>query len=83
MTSPVYYNELYFQDGIIAQSANHVASNKNVPYFSLAGNSNTQSWQGGPFVPVTTAGVLDPNGCPLHDFSSDGSGDCFRAFSLD
>ena len=35
-----------FQDGIIAQAANKVASQMNVPYFSSAGNQRDNAWEG-------------------------------------
>jgi len=41
-----YFAEPTFQDGIIAQSANSVARDRNVPYFSSAGNQDDNSWEG-------------------------------------
>lgn len=39
----IYFAEPFFQDGIIAQTADQVAAN-GVPYFSAAGNSGTSSY---------------------------------------
>ena len=60
--------EPFFQDGVIAQSANDVAELQGVPYFSSAGNQAKQSWEG----TFKGSGVFDLFGCELHDF---GGGD--------
>ena len=41
-----YLDEPFFQDGVIADSANRVARDRNVPYFSSAGNFGRDSWEG-------------------------------------
>ena len=41
-----YLDEPFFQDGVIADSANRVARDRNVPYFSSAGNFKRDSWEG-------------------------------------
>jgi len=64
----VYFNEPFFQDGVIAQAVETVTVDKDIPYFSSAGNHGSASWEGS-FVP---SGVMDPlgNGCELHDFGN-------------
>jgi hypothetical protein len=53
----------FFQDGVIAQSANQVARDRNIPYFSSAGNQAANSWEGA-FAPSTVVS----DGCTFHDF---------------
>ena len=65
----MYLTQPFFQDGIIAQSANNVAKERGVPYFSSAGNSAQQSWEG----TFLGSGLFDRKGCELHNFSTDGT----------
>lgn len=60
-----YFNEPFFQDGIIAQAANDVAEQRGIPYFSSAGNRGRDSWETGAFA---GSGVNGPDGCEYHDF---------------
>ena len=41
-----YYEEPFFQDGIIAQAASDAVLNNGVSYFTSAGNSGRSSWEG-------------------------------------
>jgi len=59
-----YLTEPFFLDGVIAKAANDVAESMNVPYFSSAGNSAKQSWEG----VYNPSGAIDENGCEFHDF---------------
>jgi Subtilase family/RTX calcium-binding nonapeptide repeat (4 copies)/Calx-beta domain len=47
-----YFDEPLFQDGVIAQAINDVVINRNVAYFSLAGNLGTQSYESNGFTPA-------------------------------
>jgi subtilisin family serine protease len=53
-----YHNEAYFQDDFIAQAVNRAAA-AGVAYFSAAGNSARESWEG-PFVKSSV--ILDLGG---------------------
>lgn len=61
----VYFTEPFFQDGVIAQSANDVAELRGVPYFAAAGNFGTTSWEG----TFHGSGLFDDIGCELHAFA--------------
>jgi len=59
-----YFAEPMFQDGIIAQAVDDVASIDNVAYFSSAGNSDDNSYEND----FADSGSAGPFGGPLHDF---------------
>jgi PKD repeat protein len=40
-----YYDEPFYQDGVIAQAVNQVVASRNVVYFSAAGNDADQSYE--------------------------------------
>src|SRR6185437_7926504 len=40
-----YFDEPFFQDGIVAQAINNVVTNSNVAYFSAAGNVDNQAYE--------------------------------------
>ena len=61
-----YLTEPFFQDGVIAQSANDVARLRGIPYFSSAGNQAANSWEGA----FVGSGTFDAKGCERHDFGS-------------
>ncbi len=72
-----YYAEPFFQDGIIAQSVDNVVKEKNVSYFSSAGNSARMSYASGfRNSGKTPPGFLFP-GSPVeghaHDFTGNGT----------
>jgi hypothetical protein len=58
-----YFAEPFFQDGVIAQAVNDVAS-RGIAYFAAAGNSGRQSYE----APLRATGVVGLSGGPLHDF---------------
>ena len=73
-----------FQDGIIAQAANKVAAEMNVPYFSSAGNQRDNAWTG-PFRDsgtdlqlVTGGGALIKNLGSANDFDPSTTGNTIR-----
>jgi subtilisin family serine protease len=41
-----YFGEPWFQDGVIAQAVNDIVREKEITYFSSAGNAGKRSWQG-------------------------------------
>lgn len=41
-----YYEEPFFQDGVIAQAATNAVVVSDVPYFTAAGNAGRYSWEG-------------------------------------
>ena len=54
-----YFNEPFFQDGIIAQAVDDVVTNDHVAYFSSAGNNQDQAYESTnvQFVTDTIAGI--------------------------
>ncbi|WP_324675963.1 S8 family peptidase [Hymenobacter sp. GOD-10R] len=58
-----YYEEPFFQDGVIAQAINEVVTQRGVAYFSSAGNYGSQSYENTEpvFVPVGTQGSAQLN----------------------
>jgi hypothetical protein len=60
-----YLEQPFFQDGVIARSANDVAEIRGIPYFSSAGNQAKNSWQG----TFQGSGLRDNKGCELHAFA--------------
>ncbi|RAJ90878.1 putative secreted protein (Por secretion system target) [Larkinella arboricola] len=80
ITDDVYYsNEPFFQDGIISQAIREVVTNKQVTYFTSAGNNERSSYQSS----FRSGGLLvDPFYGPLgfaHDF---GGGDLFQRVTI-
>ncbi len=69
-----YFFEPFFQDGIVAQAVEEVATTKNVSYFSSAGNDGRSSYQS-KYVPGT---LIRTVGYP-HDF---GGGDYYQSITL-
>lgn len=59
-----YFAEPMFQDGIIAQAVDGVATSNNVAYFSSAGNSDNNSYESN----FDDSGSAGPFSGPLHDF---------------
>ena len=51
-----YFDEPFFQDGVISQAINEVFTNNGVAYFSAAGNIGTQSYEN-----LSPSFVPDPN----------------------
>jgi hypothetical protein len=78
-----YFNQPFFQPGVIAQSADDVATILGVPYFSSAGNSARASWEGAfrpsgilsTSLPTYTGNRISE----LHDF---GSGNVFQTITF-
>lgn len=74
-----YYAEPFFQDGIIAQAIRDVVTNRQVTYFTSAGNNERSSYQS----PYRPGGLItDPFYGPLgfaHDF---GGGDLFQKVTI-
>lgn len=58
-----YYAEPMFQDGVIAQAIDTVVA-QGIPYFSAAGNSGRQAYQGA----FNSSGLTGYKGGVLHDF---------------
>jgi subtilisin family serine protease len=65
-----YYDEPFFQDGIIAQSVD-LAKKKGVTYFSSAGNQYNNSYESD--YRATTYEVLGPGNGTVHNFSAPGT----------
>ncbi|OUJ75348.1 S8 family peptidase [Hymenobacter crusticola] len=61
-----YYEEPFFQDGVIAQAIQEVATQRGVAYFSSAGNYGSQSYENATpvFSPVGTQGNAQLNFSP-------------------
>ncbi len=64
-----YFDEPFFQDGIIAQSVD-LAKKRGVTYFSAAGNQSIRSYESN-YRP-TTVEPLGPGGGTAHNFSAPG-----------
>ncbi|MEM6325478.1 MAG: T9SS type A sorting domain-containing protein [Bacteroidota bacterium] len=62
----IYFSEPYFQDGIIAQSAD-ASFAAGVPYFSSAGNAGNRGYEA-LFVDSGTSVTVGGRVCDLHDF---------------
>jgi len=81
----IFFSEPFFQDGVIAQAVDQVAS-QGVLFFSSAGNSGTDSYESiyrnsGIIVPGTTAGVAGAT--PFaHDFDPGAGVDVRQLLSL-
>ncbi|WKN31612.1 Ig-like domain-containing protein [Porifericola rhodea] len=87
-----YFAEPFFQDGIITQAVDYVAS-KNVSYFSSAGNSGHDSYEA-PFRPVANeivlpvefeseeGTVIEPSTYVFHDFDPGPGEDIFQEISF-
>ena len=60
----IYFAEPFFQDGIIAQAVDDVTTNKNVSYFSSAGNQARSSYMAA----FKNSGVTIPGYGVAHDF---------------
>ncbi len=71
-----YYDEPYFQDGIIAQAVDKVVS-RGVSYFSAAGNQGRSSYEAA-FKP---SGKMF-EGCELHNFNNDARVDALQKLTL-
>lgn len=65
-----YYDEPFFQDGIVAQSVD-VAKKRGVTYFSAAGNQSIRSYESN-YRP-TSVEPLGPGGGTAHNFSAPGN----------
>jgi len=65
-----YYDEPFFQDGIIAQSVDQ-AKKKGVAYFSAAGNNFDNSYESD--YRATTEEILGPGNGTAHNFSAPGT----------
>ena len=65
-----YYDEPFFQDGIIAQSVD-LAKKKGVTYFSSAGNNYNNSYESD--YRATTEAILGPGNGTAHNFSATGA----------
>ncbi|MEO5591476.1 MAG: S8 family serine peptidase [Chitinophagaceae bacterium] len=65
-----YYDEPFFQDGIVAQSVD-LAKKKGVTYFSSAGNDYNNSYESD--YRATTAEVFGPDFGTAHNFSAPGT----------
>ena len=59
-----YFDEPMFQDGVIAQAIDEVVTTRNVAYFALAGNLETQSYESASFSPATDPSLAGA----FHDF---------------
>jgi len=61
-----YFEEPFFQDGVIAQAINEVVAQRGVAYFSSAGNYGSQSYENDApvFVPTGTQGNAQLNFAP-------------------
>ena len=70
-----YFDEPFFQDGIVTQAVDQVAST-GVAYFSSAGNRARQSYESA-FTPGQTIGVLT-----YHDFDPSGAVNIFQKITL-
>ena len=72
-----YFAEPFFQDGIVAQAVNKVASNGSVAYFSSAGNNASQSYE------IAWNGNLSQGGFIWHDFDrAAGTADYFQNITI-
>ena len=71
-----YTNEPFFQDGAVAKAINAVSEEKNVAYFSSAGNYADQSYQS-TFEPSLTIGNYQ-----FHDFAPDSRSDIFQEITI-
>ena len=80
-----FFNEPFFQDGIIAQAANRAFA-AGVPYFSAAGNSDRDSYEA-EFRPVEEHNLhlpgLDSERYTFHDFDPGARVDVLQNFTLD
>ncbi|WRH67206.1 MAG: hypothetical protein RSE13_01765 [Planktothrix sp. GU0601_MAG3] len=71
----IYFTEPFFQDGIVTQAVDQVAST-GVAYFSSAGNQARQSYES-PFTPGQTSGDYT-----FHDFDPSGAVNIFQKITL-
>lgn len=60
----IYFAEPMFQDGVIAQAVDTVATDYDVPYFSSAGNRSDRSYES----PFNNSGITGALGGALHDW---------------
>ena len=74
-----YYEEPFFQDGVIAQAASDAVLVSGVPYFTAAGNAGRHSWEGS----YTSSGQSVISNGDAHDFAQ-GSGtvDIFQQITV-
>ena len=70
----LFLGEPMFQDGVIAQAADASVQDGGAAYFSSAGNTGVDSYEGA-FEPSGEAGILSPRRAELHDF---GGGETFQ-----
>ena len=61
-----YFSEEWFQEGVIAQAVNDIVREKEIPYFSSAGNGGRRSWQG----PYNAGPSCFENALSCHDFGN-------------
>jgi hypothetical protein len=68
----VYFDEPFFQDGIVAQAANNAVTNNNATYFSAAGNEQNQALDS-TNVQLTTDPFFTGNGANFYNFNPNGT----------
>ena len=77
----IYFNEPFFQDGVVAQAVDYVVDDDSVAYFSSAGNYADQSYESRRG--FDDSGKTGPNGNPLHDFApSSGVTDAYQQITV-
>ena len=76
----IYFDEPFFQDGIVAQAVDDVVQNDGAAYFSSAGNNDTQSYEAVDPSFVTDASFFNAR---IHDFDPGPGEDTRQLFQLD
>ena len=74
----IYFAEPMFQDGVVAQAADHVRAN-GASYFSSAGNNERNSYES----EFRGSGVSGVFGCEMHDFDPGPGVDTLQSFILE
>ncbi len=79
-----YYDEPYYQDGIVAQAIDNVVTNYNVAYFSAAGNYSDQAYESTNvnFITDRIPGI-SPHSASYYNFDPTGSPDDRQTLTLE
>ncbi|MDB5326311.1 MAG: hypothetical protein JWM57_1880, partial [Phycisphaerales bacterium] len=77
-----YFDEPIYQEGIVAQAANNVATTYGASYFSSAGNSARQAYESGFNAVTTTLPAISAAAGVYHDFDPGAATDFYQPITI-